>query len=306
MMTEQTSDRANSRCGFVAIVGAPNVGKSTLINQIVGAKVSIVSPKVQTTRSRFRGLAVHDQSQLVFVDTPGIFSPRRQLDRSMVSAAWQGANDADIITLLVDSVKGIDEETAHIIKTLQEREKRAVAVLNKIDLVDKSKLLEFARQLEGTKIMSEIFMISAVKGDGVEKLVEYLAQTVPKGPWLYPDDEIADTPLMLWAAEITREQLYLQLHQELPYAATVDTESYLEKEDGSLAFNQVIYVERQGHKGIVLGKGGSRIKSIGEAARRELEKLFDRRVHLMLFVKVSKNWAEDPDHYRNRDLDPKA
>lgn len=228
--------------------------------------------KCKTTRSRFRGLAVHDQSQLVFVDTPGIFSPRRQLDRSMVSAAWQGANDADIITLLVDSVKGIDEETAHIIKTLQEREKRAVAVLNKIDLVDKSKLLEFARQLEGTKIMSEIFMISAVKGDGVEKLVEYLAQTVPKGPWLYPDDEIADTPLMLWAAEITREQLYLQLHQELPYAATVDTESYLEKEDGSLAFNQVIYVERQGHKGIVLSKGGSgsNLSAGGASGTREI------------------------------------
>jgi GTPase len=300
------SEQNQTRCGFIAIVGAPNVGKSTLINQIVGAKVSIVSHKVQTTRSRFRGLSIHDSSQLVFVDTPGIFSPKRQLDRSMVSAAWQGAHDADIITLLVDSVRGLDAETRHIIKTLKEQNKTAIGILNKIDLVDKSKLLKLAQDLEQTGVISEIFMLSATKGDGITEFLSHLAKSVPEGPWLYPEDEIADTPLMLWAAEITREQLYLQLNQELPYAATVETESLAEKKDTSITINQVIYVERTGHKGIVLGKGGSKIKSIGESARIELEKLLERRVHLMLFVKVSKNWAEDPEHYTKWELDPKA
>ena len=300
------TDPSPPRCGFIAIVGAPNVGKSTLINHIVGAKVSIVSHKVQTTRSRFRGLSIHGSSQLVFVDTPGIFSPRRQLDRSMVSAAWQGANDADIVALLVDSARGLDKETRHIIDTLKEQNKTAIGVLNKIDIVDKSKLLKLARDLENSTVISEIFMISAVKGDGIIDFVDYLARKIPEGPWLYPEDEIADTPLMLWAAEITREQLYLQLHQELPYAATVETESLAEKDDASITINQVIYVERPGHKGIVLGKGGNKIKSIGAASRRELEKLLERRVHLMLFVKVSKNWAEDPGHYAMRELDPKA
>ncbi len=293
-------------CGFVAIVGAPNVGKSTLTNRIVGAKVSIVSPKVQTTRSRFRGLVIHGSSQLVFVDTPGIFTPRRQLDRSMVSAAWQGAHDADIVILLVDSARGFDTDTLHIIKTLKEHHRTAIGVLNKVDLVEKTKLLKLATELEKTQSVSEIFMISAAKGDGIDDLVSYLAKRVPEGPWLYPEDEIADTPMRLWAAEITREQLYLQLQQELPYAATVETEDLTEKDDGSLVVNQIIYVERSGHKGIVLGKGGSRIKNIGAASRRELEKLLERRVHLMLFVKVRKNWAEDPDHYELRDLDPKA
>ena len=300
------TDSVQTRCGFIAIVGAPNVGKSTLINHIVGAKVSIVSHKVQTTRSRFRGLSIFKSSQLVFVDTPGIFSPRRQLDRSMVSAAWKGANDADIITLLVDSARGLDEETRHIIKTLKEQKKTAIGVLNKIDVVDKSKLLKLAQDLEETGVITQIFMLSAIKGDGVTDFLDELADMVPEGPWLYPEDEIADTPLMLWAAEITREQLYHQLNQELPYAATVETDSLVEKDDSSITINQVIYVERPGHKGIVLGKGGSKIKSIGATARRELEKLLERRVHLMLFVKVSKNWAEDPEHYTKWELDPKA
>jgi GTP-binding protein Era len=289
------TDSVQTRCGFIAIVGAPNVGKSTLINHIVGAKVSIVSHKVQTTRSRFRGLSIFKSSQLIFVDTPGIFSPRRQLDRSMVSAAWKGANDADIITLLVDSARGLDEETRHIIKTLKEQKKSAIGVLNKIDVVDKSKLLKLAQDLEETGVITQIFMLSAIKGDGVTDFLDELADMVPEGPWLYPEDEIADTPLMLWAAEITREQLYHQLNQELPYAATVETESLVEKDDSSITI-----------KGIVLGKGGSKIKSIGATARRELEKLLERRVHLMLFVKVSKNWAEDPEHYTKWALDPKA
>ncbi|MEX2449597.1 MAG: GTPase Era [Rhodospirillales bacterium] len=295
-----------TRCGFVAVLGAPNVGKSTLVNLIVGSKVSIVSPKVQTTRNRIRGIFIKDSVQVVFVDTPGIFEPKRKLDRAMVSAAWQGAGDADAIVLLVDSVKGVDDETARIVTRLQERNMKVIGVINKIDLVAKPALLKIAEKMTASGCFSEIFMISAQTGDGVGDLVDTLTGLMPESPWLYPEDEIADTPLKVWAAEITREQLYLQLHQELPYAATVETESLTEKGNTSIEINQVIYVERPGHKGIVLGAKGSRIKLIGSRARAELEKLLERRVHLMLFVKVRKNWAEDPELFKSWDLDPNA
>ncbi|MEQ8195937.1 MAG: GTPase Era [Rhodospirillales bacterium] len=292
------------RCGFIAVLGAPNVGKSTLVNQIVGTKVSIVSPKVQTTRNRIRGISIHGNAQLVFIDTPGIFQPKRKLDRAMVSAAWQGAGDADVLILLVDSTKGIDAETSGIIERLKERRGRVIGVINKVDLVKKQALLKIAETMTRTECFSDIFMISAHTGDGVNDLLETLAAAVPEGPWHYPEDEVADTPLKLWTAEITREQLYLQLHQELPYAASVETESLAEKDDGSVEIRQVVYVERPGHKGIVLGTKGSRIKSIGSRARAELEKLLERRVHLMLFVKIRKNWAEDPELFQSWDLDP--
>jgi GTP-binding protein Era len=293
-----------TRAGFVAVLGAPNVGKSTLVNRIVGAKVSIVSPKVQTTRTRVRGICMHGRSQIVFVDTPGIFLPRRRLDRAMVAAAWDEATEADRIVLLIDSTKGVDDDTRRIVERLKaEGRADVVLVFNKVDLIKKDDLLPLADALAKEGIVSDTFMVSAATGDGVDDLVTFLADRMPEGPWLFPEDQISDMPERLLAAEITREQLYRQLHQELPYRATVETESWQEREDGSVRIDQVIYVEKASQKAIVLGKGGARIKDIGAAARHELEALLERRVHLFLFVKVREGWGEDPERYKDLGLD---
>ena len=297
------TDGAETRAGFVAIVGAPNVGKSTLLNRLVGAKVSIVSPKVQTTRTRVLGICMEGASQVIFIDTPGIFKPRRRLDRAMVSAAWGGAAGADEVLLLVDAAKGIDKDTAAIVEKLKKAGRPAFLALNKIDLVNKPALLALAAELDQSGIFSDIFMISAETGDGVPDLMGFLAARIPAGPWLYPEDQLSDMPGRLTAAEITREQLYLQLHQELPYAVAVETEGWTEKDDGSVRIDLVVYVERASQKAIVLGKGGSRIKALGEAARKELEQILERRVHLFLFVKVRGNWGDDPERYRDLGLD---
>ena len=300
------ADRDDLRCAFIAVVGAPNVGKSTLVNRLVGAKVSIVSPKVQTTRARVMGICIRGQTQLVFIDTPGIFRPRRRLDRAMVAAAWGGAGDADRIVLLVDSAKGIDADTRNIVGRLKEGGKGrpgTVLALNKIDLVKKQALLELAGELDGEGVFVEIFMISAHTGDGVDALAARLADEAPQGPWHFPAEQISDMPQRLLAAEITREKMYLQLRQELPYAATVETEEWEEKEDGSVVIRQVVYIERPSQKAIVLGHGGKRIKSLGETARQELEEILERRVHLFLFVKVREKWGEDPERYRQWGLD---
>ena len=296
-----------SRCSIIAVLGAPNVGKSTLVNRLVGGKVSIVSPKAQTTRARVMGVCINGPAQLIFVDTPGIFSPRRRLDRAMVASAWGGAAKADATVLLVDSKKGLDKDTRGIIKGLKKGggggHGEAVLALNKIDLVKKPLLLDLAEALAGEALFDEIFMISAINGDGVDDLSAHFAGLAPKGPWLFPEDQLSDMPERLLAAEITREKLYLQLHHELPYAVAVETGSWREKDDGSVKIDQVIYVERASQKGIVLGKNGRRIKALGEAARRELEDILGRRVHLFLFVKVRKNWAESPERYRDLGLD---
>ncbi len=296
-----------TRAGFVAILGAPNVGKSTLLNRLVGTKVSIVSPKVQTTRSRILGICIENQAQVIFIDTPGIFEPRRRLDRAMVAAAWGGAGDADDILLLVDaslvnSSRGIDKNTRAIIRKLERFGKKTILAINKVDLVKKPKLLDLTTLLDATGVFSDIFMISAKKGDGVSDLMAFLAARAPAGPWLFPEDQISDMPDRLTAAEITREKLYLQLHQELPYAAAVETEDWQEKDDGSVRIEQVIYVERSSQKAIVLGKRGARIKALGKAAREELEEIFGRRVHLFLFVKVREKWGDDPERYRDLGL----
>jgi GTP-binding protein Era len=305
--TKDTSARdetsAESRCGFVALVGAPNAGKSTLINRLVGAKVAIVSPKVQTTRSRTLGIALAGPSQIIFVDTPGIFTPRRRLERSMVKAAWAGAHDANLVVLLVDAARGIDGDTRQIIDGLKEAGRRAVLVLNKIDLVKRESLLALAETLAKEGIFDPVFMISGLSGSGVADLMDYLARAVPEGPWLYPEDEISDMPERLLAAEVTREQVFLQLHDELPYASTVETEAWEEFKDGSVKISATIYVQRDSQKAIVLGEGGKQIKRIGARARAELEKLLDRRVHLFLFVKVRENWTEDRERYDAMRLD---
>lgn len=294
---------ATHRCGFVAIVGAPNVGKSTLLNRIVGSKVSIVSPKVQTTRTRVLGIAQYDAAQLVFIDTPGIFTPRRRLDRAMVAAAWTGAADADLTLMVVDAAHGLDQDSARIIARFKEDGRRAIVAVNKIDLVKKADLLALIARLDSYGIFTDTFLVSAQTGDGVADLLTHLASRVPEGPWHYPEDQLSDMNDRLLAAEITREKLYLQLHQELPYAATVETEDWEERADGSVAIRQVIYVEREGQKGIILGKGGSRIKQIGAASRLELEDILERRVHIFIFVKVRERWGDDPDRYRDWGLD---
>ena len=291
------------RAGFVAIVGAPNVGKSTLLNRLVGAKVSIVSPKVQTTRTRVLGICIEGPAQIIFIDTPGIFQPRRRLDRAMVAAAWSGTADADEVLLLVDASRGLDRNTTAIVKKLKRAERTVILAINKIDLVNKPDLLALAAELNEAGAFTDTFMISAETGDGVADLMALLAGRVAAGRWLFPEDQISDMPGRLTAAEITREQLYLQLHKELPYAAAVETESWKDQDDGSLRIEQVVYVERGSQKAIVLGKKGSRVKSIGEAARKELEEIFGRRVHLFLFVKVRGNWGDDPERYRDLGLD---
>ncbi len=305
-MSDQQPNLDQPRCGFIALVGAPNSGKSTLINQLIGSKISIVTPKVQTTRSRITGIAIRGDAQLVFVDTPGIFVPRRQLDRAMVAAAWAGAHSADIVVHVVDAAQRLPPAISHddrrIIEGLRDAERRAHLVLNKVDLVNRPTLLDITDVLNREDIYSDVFMISALSGDGVDDLVTFLAGAVAPGPWLYPEDQIADMPMQLLAAEITREKLFLELHHELPYASTVGVESWTELRDGSIRIEQVVYVLRDSQKSIVLGKGGHQIKKIGELARRELEEIFDRRIHLFLFVKVRGNWIEDPERYREMGL----
>ncbi|HUN50407.1 MAG TPA: GTPase Era [Candidatus Sulfotelmatobacter sp.] len=295
--------RTGERCGYVAILGAPNAGKSTLLNQLVGAKVAIVTPKVQTTRFRVTAIAVEDAAELVFVDTPGIFEPKRRLERAMVAAAWSGAGDADILLLVVDAARGIDGDTRRIAERLAGQGRPAILALNKVDAVARPTLLGLAQELNGIARFAATFMVSALKGDGVGDLRRELAAMLPQGPWLYPEDQLADMSERLLAAEITREQVFLKLHDELPYASMVETEGWQERKDGSVRIEQVIYVAKDSQKPIVLGKGGRTVKAIGAAARAELERLFERRVHLFLFVKVREGWSDDPEHYRTMGLD---
>lgn len=292
-----------TRCGFVAIIGAPNAGKSTLVNALVGAKVTIVSHKVQTTRSLVRGIAMEGGSQIILVDTPGLFSPRRRLDRAMVSAAWGGAADADRVVVLVDAKKGLDEPVEAILDKLGDVRQPKDLVLNKVDLVDRPKLLDLATAINERVRFEKTFMISAATGSGVKDLRQHLAATAPLGPWHYPEDEISDVPARMLAAEITREKLYHRLHDELPYDATVETESYEERKDGSIRIEQTIYVVREGQRKIMLGKGGETIKLISQSAREELSKLFETKVHLFLFVKVRENWGDDPERYERMGLE---
>ncbi len=293
MMTEPADRR---RAGFVAILGAPNVGKSTLVNRLVGAKVSIVSPKVQTTRSRVRGIRVVGAAQLVLVDTPGIFDgAKRRLERAMVHAAWSGAQDADAILLLVDALKGLDSNTRRIRDSFAKSGRKVLVAINKIDRVPHDSLLPLAAALDDGASLMRIFMISALDGQGVDDLLNHLLGLLPEGPWLYPEDQLSDISERLLAAEITREKLFLQLHQELPYSLTVETESWRQLKDGSLRIEQIVYVSRANHKAMVLGKGGQRVKAVGQESRLELEDLLARRVHLFIFVKVRESWQDDPD-----------
>jgi GTP-binding protein Era len=294
---------ANSRCGFVVLIGAPNVGKSTLINALVGAKVSIVSHKVQTTRGLLRGIVTVGDAQLIFIDTPGIFQPKRRLDRAMVSGAWAGAHDADIVGVLVDAKRGLDEETSAMIDKLGDVRQPKILILNKIDLVAKPELLALAEAAHDRAVFETTFMISALTGDGVADLRDWLASHVPAGPWHYPEDQISDAPLRHLAAEITREKLYHRLHQELPYQSMVSTDVWKELRDGAVRIEQTIYVERESQRKIVLGKGGQTIKAIGAEARREIAGVLEQPVHLFLFVKVREGWGDDPERYREIGLE---
>ncbi|MDP4594552.1 MAG: GTPase Era [Beijerinckiaceae bacterium] len=292
-----------TRCGFVALIGAPNAGKSTLINRLVGVKVSIVSRKVQTTRSQIRGIVTRGAAQVIFVDTPGIFKPRRRLDRAMVKSAWGGAGDADIVCLLVDARKAGDEENTDIIENLAGQNRRRCLILNKIDTIERGKLLEIAERINAICPFEETYMISALDGSGVDSMAASLANKMHPGPWLYPEDQIADAPMRSLAAEITREKLFDRLHEELPYQLTVETEQWKDQPDGSARIEQTIYVTREGHKKIVIGEGGKNLKAIGTAARLEIAEAADQKVHLFLFVKVRDRWVDDPERYREMGLD---
>ncbi|MDO5706674.1 MAG: GTPase Era [Paracoccus sp. (in: a-proteobacteria)] len=298
-MTETT------RAGFVALIGEPNAGKSTLLNRMVGAKVSIVTHKVQTTRARIRGIAIEGPAQIVFVDTPGIFRPRRRLDRSMVAAAWGGADDADVICLLIEAHRGLTDGVGRILDALMDKARgRTVAlIINKIDRVKAEALLALAEKMNAAFPFARTFMVSAERGHGCDDLREWLAEQMPAGPWLYPEDQIADLPMRMIAAEMTREKLTLRLHEEIPYQLTVETEAWEERQDGSARVDQVIYVARPGHKGIVLGKGGETIKAVSQAARTELEEFMGRRVHLFLQVRVRENWQDESERYSEIGLD---
>ena len=288
-----------TRCGFVALIGAPNAGKSTLTNDFVGSKVSIVSSKIQTTRTQVKGIGIYENSQIILVDTPGIFKPKRRLDRAMVNSAWNGASDADIVVLIVDAKRGYDDETKEIVKNLHNIKQKAVLVLNKIDLVQKDSLLALSAALNNDYQFAETFMISALESKDVDELYKYLADNLPISPWYYPEDQISDMPLKLLTAEIVREKLFTFLHQELPYALTVEPELWEHKADGSIRAEMTIYVERENQKRIVLGHAGSMIKRIGQAARKEVEELLEERIHLFLFVKVRENWVDDPARYED-------
>lgn len=299
------NDHRETRAGFVALIGEPNAGKSTLLNRMVGAKISIVTHKVQTTRTRIRGIAMEDNTQIIFVDTPGIFSPRRRLDRSMVAAAWGGVSDADIIVLLIEAHRGITDGVRKIIGRLMQTatDRPVVLAINKIDRVKAEVLLVLSQQMNEAYPFVQTFMISAEKGYGTNDLRKWLALSLPRGPWLYPEDQIADLPMRMIAAEITREKLTLRLHEELPYQLTVETESWEDRRDGSVRIDQIVYVARDGHKGIVLGHKGEAISAIGKAAREELSGFLDRTVHLFLTVKVRGNWLEDAERFTEMGLD---
>ena len=297
------SEVENTRCGFVALIGAPNAGKSTLLNALVGAKVSIVSRKVQTTRAQVRGIALHGAAQIIFVDTPGIFRPKRRLDRAMVVSAWGGADEADVVCLLIDARKGLDEEASLILERLKGVRQRKCLALNKIDTLEVEKLLELAQKVNAIVPFEETFMISALRGHGVETMKAKLADMMKPGPWLYPEDQISDAPLRQLAAEITREKIFERLHDELPYQITVETDQWKNLPDGSARIEQTIYVTREGHRKIVLGEGGSTIKSIGAAARKDIAEASEQKTHLFLFVKVRENWIDDPERYREMGLE---
>ena len=303
-MTETKA--AQTRSGFAAIIGAPNAGKSTLLNSLVGSKIAIVTHKVQTTRSRIRGIAIEGDTQIVFVDTPGIFKPKRRLDRAMVDAAWGGAGDADAIIALVDAERGLDADVTRVLDGLRSQGRKAVLALNKVDVLTekgREKMLKLAAELNETGLFTETFMISAMTGSGVADLKRHIAGLMPPGPWHYPEDQLADVPLRSLAAEVTREKLFLRLHDELPYSLTVETESYETKKDGSIRIQQVIFVQRESQRKIALGEGGQTIKTVGSLAREELQEMLGTKVHLFLFVKVRENWGDDRERYREMGLD---
>ena len=306
-MTSETSQpnafAEPRRCGFCAIIGAPNAGKSTLVNQLTGSKVAIVSHKVQTTRARLRAIVMEGIAQIVLVDTPGIFTPKRKLDTAMVQSAWGGAGEADAVVVLVDGRTGLTDDVKRIVEGLKSAKTEAVLAINKIDLIKREKLLEISAEFNAAFPFAATFMVSALKGSGTGDLKKYLAAKMPVGPWLYPEDQVADVQLRFMASEITREKLYNRLHDELPYESTVETEGWEERKDGSVKIDQVIYVARDSQKAIVLGKGGQTVKILGSQARQDMEKYFERRVHLFLFVKVRENWAEDPERLRMMGLD---
>jgi GTP-binding protein Era len=303
MTDELKAEAMASRCGFVALIGAPNVGKSTLVNALVGSKVTIVSRKVQTTRALIRGIVIEDNAQIILVDTPGIFAPKRRLDRAMVKTAWSGAHDADLVCVLLDAKSGLDEEANAILSKLETVAHPKILVLNKVDLVQREKLLAMAQTANERMRFEQTFMISALSGDGVDDLRQALAKLVPDGPFLYPEDQMSDAPMRHLAAEITREKIYRHLHQELPYQSTVETDSWTDRKDGSIRIEQTIFVERDSQRKIVLGKGGATIKSIGADSRKEIAEIAGVPVHLFLFVKVRENWGDDPDRYREMGLE---
>ncbi len=294
---------AATRCGFVALIGAPNVGKSTLVNALVGAKVTIVSRKVQTTRALIRGIVIENNAQIILVDTPGIFSPKRRLDRAMVSTAWSGAHDADLVCVLLDAKSGLNEEAEAILNKVASVNHDKILILNKVDLVQREKLLALAQAANERMPFTRTFMISALSGDGVDDIRKTLSEMVPAGPFLYPEDQMSDAPMRQLAAEITREKIYRKLHQELPYQSTVETDKWEERKDKSVRIEQTIFVERESQRKIVLGKGGATIKSIGAESRKELTEIVGVPVHLFLFVKVRENWGDDPDRYREMGLE---
>lgn len=293
----------STRSGFVALIGAPNAGKSTLVNQLVGSKVSIVTHKVQTTRALVRGIATHGDAQIVFVDTPGIFKPKRRLDRAMVTTAWGGAKDADLVLVLIDAERGLKGDAEALVDNLGDVRQPKILVLNKVDQVKRESLLGLAAELNAKASFERTFMVSALTGSGCADLLDFLAGRLPEGPWFYPEDQISDLPMRQLAAEITREKLYLRLHQELPYSSHVETEKWEEKKDGSVRIEQVIYVERDSQKKIVLGHKGETIRAIGQSARQEIGEILEQKVHLFLFVKVRENWGDDPERYREMGLD---
>ena len=296
----------NTKCGFVALIGAPNAGKSTITNNFVGSKVSIVSPKAQTTRTTIKGIGIYDNTQIIFLDTPGIFAPKRRLDRAMVASAWNGFGDADINVLVVDANRGMNDETSAIIDELIKRNARAVLAFNKIDMVNEDRLEDLKEEFENLFSFDAVFMFSAQSGDHITDFYQYLADNLPDSPWYYPEEQMSDMPLRLLAAEIVREKLFLNLRQELPYALTVEPELWEHKEDGSIRAEMTIYVERDGHKNIVIGHNGTMIKKIGQSAREELEELLEERIHVFLFVKVRENWVNDPARYKDWGLSFKA
>jgi len=298
-----TQDGENTRSGFVALIGAPNAGKSTLVNQLVGSKVSIVTHKVQTTRALVRGIVIHNRTQIVLVDTPGIFRPKKRLDRAMVSTAWGGALDADLLLVIIDAQAGLNEEAEALLTGLETVRRPKILVLNKVDKVERSTLLALTAAINEKVVFDRTFMISALNGSGCKDVLDYLGQALPEGPWYYPEDQISDMPMRQLAAEITREKLFLRLHDELPYSSTVETERWEERKDGSVKIEQVVYVERASQKKIVLGHKGSTIKAIGQAARKDIADILEQPVHLFLFVKVRDNWSNDPERYREMGLD---